>query len=70
MQCRALDDQKFRCSNDAAASDYCDAHREVMERLLGKPSAPAASRWRGMLAKFSASPPLFPTAPSTTFRNG
>lgn len=55
MQCRALDEQRFRCKNDAAASDYCDAHREAMDRLLGRPSAAAASRWRGMLGKFAAS---------------
>lgn len=53
MQCRALDENKFRCSNDAAASDYCDAHRDAMELLIGKHAAAPASRWRGMLAKFS-----------------
>lgn len=58
MQCRALDEQRLRCKNDAAASDYCDAHREAMEGQ--RKSSAAASRWRGMLAKFAASSVAIP----------
>jgi HEAT repeat protein len=55
MQCRALDQQKLRCRNDAAASAYCPTHREEMERLIGKPNPAPASLWRGMLGKLAAS---------------
>ncbi len=60
MQCRALDSQKFRCPNDAAASDYCDAHRDEMERLVGKTAPRDTARWRKLISKFSASPNTFP----------
>ncbi len=54
MQCRALDEQKFRCPNDAVASDYCPAHRAAMERRLGKTAALSASRWRVLWNKLAA----------------
>jgi hypothetical protein len=60
MQCRALDAQKRRCKNDAAASDYCDAHRGEMEHLVGKAAPSAASRWRGFWTKFSAPSTMIP----------
>jgi HEAT repeat protein len=60
MQCRALDQQKLRCRNDAATSDYCPAHREEMERLIGKPNPVPASRWRALLGKLAASSTVVP----------
>jgi HEAT repeat protein len=53
MQCRALDAQKHRCQKDAAASDYCDAHRDQMERIVGKAAPSAASPWRGFWARLA-----------------
>lgn len=53
MQCRALDETKHRCGNQAVASEYCAAHRDEMERLAGKNAHPSTSRWRGILSKLS-----------------
>lgn len=55
MQCRALDEQKLRCQNDAAASDYCPAHRAAMEQRIGKAANLPAPRWRVLWNKLAAS---------------
>lgn len=60
MQCRALDENKYRCKNDAAASAYCDAHRAEMERIVGKITPDSASRLRGLFAKLSVAPNTVP----------
>lgn len=54
MQCRALDEKKYRCANDAAASEYCDAHRAMSPQADTPRSTASAPRWRGFWSKFGA----------------
>lgn len=60
MQCRALDEKKYRCANDAAAAEYCDAHRAMPPQTGESNLTASASRWRGFWSKFGASPRNIP----------